>query len=653
MISLFRRLIFSKVGIVVAFILFALFGLSMVGGDMSGLRTQGLAALGGGAGGDPIRVGGTKVTAEELAQRVKDDFEQYRQQAQQPNLTLAQYVATGGFDATVNRQVDQLALAQFGTDQGMLVSKRAIDGIIASDPNLQGPDGKFDANAFRQLLAARKLTERGVRTDMTRGLLAAQLTAPVGAQQQTVALQLALPYASMLLDKRFGQIAFVPSKAMPAGAAPADTELQAYYRSNLVRYTVPERRQIRVARISPDLVRARAAPSDADIARQYRQDALKYAPTEKRTITQVTVLTQAAAAQLAARIRAGTPIAAAATAAGLTPKTLPALARGALAGQTSPALADATFGAQQDAVVGPVRGGLGFVVAHVDKVEQVAGRSLAQAHDEIAAALLAQRTTDGLNQLHDQIDDALSNNATFDEIARDRGLQAQTSAPLLPNGVDPDRPGTPDPALAPVLAAAYQMADGDAPQLVQTGSDGSFALVALGRIVPAAPRPLAQLREQLTRDVVADRARQAARRIAEQLLARVNGGATLQAAWAQARVGGEGPKPLAVSRVDIDRAQGPAKQPLALLFAMAVNTAKLLEAPGGAGWAIVRLDRIEHGDASRDTARVTAVRQAFGQVLGREYTEQFARAARGAVGVTLNQAAIAKVKATMLGQTTQ
>ena len=329
MISLFRRLIFSKLGLVIAGLVFAIFGLSMVGGDVSSLREQGLAALSGGST-DPIRVGGTTVSPDELTQRVKDEFEQYRQQAQQPTLTLQQYVATGGFDATVNRQVDQLALAEFAHRQGMVVSKRAEDGVISSDPNLRAPNGEFDANAFRQLLASRKLTERSVRTDLNRGLLSAQVLGPIGGQQQPVALQLALPFANMSLDRRFGTIAFVPTAAMATGAVPTDAELQAFYARNIARYTVPERRVVRYARITPDQVRARATPSDADIAAQYRTDAAKYAAVEKRTITQVVVLSQAAATQLAAKVKGGTPIAAAAAAAGLAPKTGAALTKTAL-----------------------------------------------------------------------------------------------------------------------------------------------------------------------------------------------------------------------------------------------------------------------------------------------------------------------------------
>ena len=644
MLSIFRRLIYSKVGLVVAFVLFAIFGLAMVGGDVSSLRTQGLAALGGGSG-DAIRVGRVRVSPDELAQRVQQEFDGFRQQ--QPTLTLQQYIAGGGFDATVERLVNSLALDQYGQNQGMLVSKRAVDGQIASIPGLQGPDGKFDESAFRQLLQQRKLTERGVRADLSRDMMAQSLTAPI-ERPQTVPVQLAMPYADLSLERRTATIAFVPTRAMATGGAPTDAELQAFYGRNLPRYTLPERRTLRYARVTPALVKARATPSDADIANAYRADAAKYAATEKRSITQVVVLTEAGATALAAKVKAGTPLAAAASAAGLSTSTQLGLTRAALA-QSSPALAAAVFAAAQGATVGPVRGPLGFVVTRVDRVEQVAGKSLAQAHDEIATALTAQRTTAALNAIHDQVDDALAGSATFDEIVRDRALSAQTSAALLPSGIDPEHPAAPDATLTPLVAAAFQMQDGDEPQMVPTGPDGSFALVALGQVVHAAPRPLAQLRDQVTRDLLADRARQAARVAATQILARVNGGVTIQQAWAQAGISAEGPKPLAASREDVDRAQGPGKAPLALMFAMAPGTAKLLEAPGGGGWAIIRLEHVQPGDASHDVARIGAIRQAFGQLIGREYAEQFARAARAAVGVTTNRAVIAKVKAQLLG----
>ena len=645
MLSFFRRLINSKAGLAITFVVLGLIALAFASGDVSSLRTQGMAALGGGDA--VVRVGKTSVSPAEFGQRVTQEMEAFRQQ--QPTVDLPQFIAGGGLEGTLERTINGLALEQFGEQQGMLISKRAVDGQIASIPALQGPNGEFDPQMFQQLLAQRKLTEASVRADLRRDLMGRLLTQALLRPGQAPE-QLALPYASLLLEKRQGEIALIPTAAMPAGPAPTDAELQAFYNRNLPRYTVAERRVIRYARVTPEQVAARATPAEAEIAAAYKQDAGKYSATEKRSVTQVVVLDQAGAQALAAKVKGGQDLAAAAArAAGLEPSKLTDLNKAALAQRASPALADAVFAAATGAVVGPVRGGLGYTVAKVDAVQQVAGRTLAQAHDEIAAALIKQKAADALNTLHDAIDDKLTDNATFDELVADQKLTAANTGALLANGTDPEKPGTPDPALAPLVQAAFQMQDGDEPQMVPTGADGSFALVALGRIVPVAPRPLAQVREQVARDVAADRARQAARRIAGQVLAAVNKGQTLQQAWAATGLRAAPPHALAASREDIDRAQGPARAPLALMFAMAKGSAKLLEAPGGAGWAVIKLDGITPGDASRDAQRIAGTRGAFGQVLSREYVEQFARAARASVGVTVNQANVARVKQDLLG----
>ena len=644
MLAFFRRLTKSKVGLFIVFVFLALIALAFAAGDVSNIRSQGFTAVGGGN--DVVKVGDTTVTTTEFGQRVQGEMESYRQQ--QPTLDMAQFIAGGGFDAALSRLTSGLALEQFARGQGMVVSKRAVDGQIASFPGLQGPNGEFDANLFRQLLQQQKLTESGVRADLARDLLARALTARL-QERQPVPLQIALPYANLSLERRAGQIAFVPTRAVPTGPAPTAAELQTFYGRNLARYTVPQRRQFRYARVTPDQVRAAAVPTDADIAQAYQADRAKYAPTERRTITQVVLLDKAGADRLAARVRAGTPLAAAATAAGLTSSTRAALTKAALAGQTSPALADAVFGATKGSVVGPVRGGLGYVVASVDDVRQVAGRTLAQARDEIAAALTTRKTADALQGLRDRIDTMLSDNATFEEIVADRKLTAQTSPALLSSGLDPERPAQPDPALAPLVQAAFEMEEDEEPQVVATGADGGFALVALARVVPAAPRPLAATRDQVARDVLGDRARLAARRVAQQMLAQVNKGATLQQAWAATGLSAEGPKPLAASREDVERTQGPGRAPLALMFAMAPGTARLLEAPNNGGWAVIRLERIQPGDASRDQPRVAAIRQAFGQVLGREYAEQFGRAAQKVVGVETDKAAVERLKKQLTG----
>lgn len=644
MLGFFRAIVKSRAGVVVTFLLLGIIAIAFAAGDVTNLSN----GPGGITGNDVAKVGKVDVTAADLRTRAQEEVEAARQQ--QPTATVAQYLASGGLDRSLEGLITTTALAEFGREQGMVVSDRLVDGQIASIPGLQGPTGKFDVNLFRRLLAERRLTEAGVRQDIARGTLVAQLTGPtIGAAQ--LPRELALPYASLLLERRAGEIGFIPAAAVATGPAPTGAELQAFYARNAGRYRVPERRSLRYATVTADEVRARATPTDAEIARQYAADRDKYQPTEKRTIAQVVVADRAGADALAARVRGGATVTQAAQVAGLEASTLTGQTKAAYAGQTSPAVADSVFAAARGAVVGPVRSPLGYTVARIETVEQVAGRTLDQARAEIMTTLSERKTAEALAELRASLDDALSGNATFDEAVADAKLQPRTAGPLAQGAVDPMNPGAkPDPALVPLVAAAFSAEEGDEPQLVQIGTDGSFAIVAVGQVVPAAPRPLADIRDRVTADLVADRRRQAARRVAGEVLARVNRGTALGQALGQTGLSLPAVRPVSAVRAQLARAEGGAEAALALMFSMRQGTTKLLEAPAGAGWLLVKLDRITPGDASRTPAAVDAARGDIARGIGREYTEQFARAVRNAVGVRTDAAALARVRAELSGQ---
>ena len=643
MLTFFRRIINSKAGVIVTFVVLGVIALAFAAGDVTGLR-KGNGSV---ASNSVAKVGDQALTVPDFKSRIGSALESVRQQ--QPTIDVTQFIAQGGFDGVLDQMINSLALAQFGRDQGMVVSKRAVDGEIASIPGLQGATGKFDPAIYQRLLAQRRLTDAQVRLDIERDVLSSQLTLPtVGASQ--VPLQLALPYASLLLEKRAGQIGFVPIAAMGSGAVPTATELDTFYRRNVARYTVPQRRVMRYAVVTPAMVAAKAVPTDAEIAQAYKADAAKYAAAEKRTINQVVVLDQAGANAIAARVKAGTSVVDAARAAGLEASTQTAVDKPTYAGTTSTAIADSVFAAPRGAVIGPIRGPLGWTVAQVGAIEQVAGKSLAQARGDIVKALTTRKTAEALSALHDAIDSALATNATFDELVADQKLVAATTPAIVATGTDPENPSYKlDPALSQVAAAGFQSQDGDPPQLVQTGADGSFALVALGKIVAAAPRPLAQVRDTVARDFAADRARGAARLLANTIVAKVNRGTPLAQAIAQAGVPLPAPRPLGASRMELSQNREGAPPPLALMFSMAQGTAKTIEAPGQGGWAIVKLDRIERGDAAGQPQIVNGARGSIARLVGREYAEQFARAIRNQVGVKTDPVALARVRGELTG----
>ena len=480
-------------------------------------------------------------------------------------------------------------------------------------------------------------------------MIGQQLVLPtVGATQ--IAQQLATPYAALLLEHRQGEVAFVPSAALAGGAAPTDAELQTFYARNVARYTVPERRVIRYALVTAAAMKAQATPTDAELAQAYQQQRSRFAASVKRDVSQVVAPDQAGANAIAAKIKAGTSASDAARAAGLEASVQNAVEKPGYAASTSAAIADAVFTAPSGATVGPIKGPLGWTVAHVDAVTAVAAKTLEQARPDLLPALTQQKAQVALGSIHDAIDDALSANATFDETVADRKLAAATTEPITAAGINPDKPDAKaDPALAQIVAAGFQAADGDAPQMVQTGADGSFALVGVGRIVPAAPRPLAQVREAVARDFGMERARAAARVLANQIVAKASKGMPLGAAVAAAGRSLPPVRPLAAARAQIAANPRQAPPPLVLMFSMAQGNAKLLEAPQQSGWYVVKLDRIVAGNAATQPGVIAATRRDLGQSVGREYVEQFVKAIRASLGTKVDAAAVARAKADLSG----
>lgn len=641
MLSFFRRITKSKLGIPITLGILAVIALAFAAGDINNVRNGGTNT------GSAVTVGNAAIGEADLRQRVRTAYDNIRQQ--NPALTMEAFVAQGGFESIVERVVNDLALQKFAEKIGMAASKRAVDGEIAGIPAFQGFDGKFSQTAYENLLKQQGLTDKGIREDIERGMLSRQLLAPTAGASQVPA-QLALPYASLLLERRQGTVAYIPVSAIDAGAAPTDAELQTYYTRQRARYTIPERRVVRYAVVKAADVAATAQPTAAEIAQAYNQNRARFAASEKRSLTQVVVADQAAANALAAKIKGGTAIAAAARAAGLEPSTIPAGDKAAITTATSAAIADAAFGAAQGAVLGPLRSPLGWHVVRVDSIQPVAGKSLAEATPELTAELGKVKAQEALAAIHDKLDDAIGGNATFDEVVADGKLAAQATKPLTAAGVDPTAPtAQPDPMLQRLAQAAFAAEPGDSPQLVPTDADGSFAVVGIGNVVAAAPPPLAQIKEQVARDFVIDRNLRAARALASAAVAKINGGTPLPAALQGTGVKLPPLQQLNATRAELARQGGQLPPPVALMFSMAAKRAKMLEAPNRGGYFVVYLDAIQPGNATGNAALIASTRQGLGGVSGRELSEQFAAAVRKAVDVKRNEAVLSRVRGDLAG----
>lgn len=643
MISFFRRFFASKIGLPLVLAFLALMALAFAASDITG------AGFGGISNGDRIAVvGGKSVPVSDLTVAANNALGQVREQ--DPTLTMPEFVQQGGLDQVVTQLIDRFVVAEYAQRHGLRAGENLVNSEILKIPAFQGVTGKFDEQAYLAALRSRGLSDATFRRDLAAGLLDQQLLRPAVAAP-VLPEKVARQYAALVLEKRKGEIALIPSAAYAPAGNPTDAQLSAWYAENRTSFIRPERRTLRFAVFSAESLKVDATPTAAEIAARYKRDAAKYAASEKRTITSFVVPTQDAAKALAARIRGGTSIEAVAREAGFTASKGEPRDQAALSNATSAAFAKNAFAAAQGGVVEPAQGALGWYVARVDRIERTAARDLAAATPEITAALTAEKRAAAIADRVAEIEEQVDGGTALADLAKEYGLTVETTPALLADGSVYGEPGARIvPQLAPVLQTAFQMEESE-PQLAAVVPDQDFVIFEVARVEEASAPPLGEVRELAVAAWKRAQGAVLAKQAADRILAKVRAGTPLDAALAAENKPG-----FEREKIDLERRQLLAQQrtrvppPLVLLFSMAEGTAKTLEGPRNLGWYVVSLEDISTLPVDKEPGLVAQTRQQLGQALTEEYARQAAAAMRKELGVTRNEAAIAAVRKQLVGE---
>ncbi len=641
MIQFIRKFFDSKFGIPVTLGYLALIAVAFASADISGTGT-----FGGLSGGDRVAVvGDEKIGAADLSRSASNALDQVRQQ--NPSLSMQAFLAQGGLDEVLTQLIDRTAIAEFAQRLGLRAGDNLVNSEIIEISAFRGPDGNFSEEIYRAAIGQQGLTDAQVRADLGQGLLAQQILVPsaFGAKMPD---KLVSQYAALLAESRQGAIGIVPSSVYAPTAPPSAAQLQTYYERNRSSYIRPERRVIRFATFDADAVAGSAEPTDAAIAARYERDRARFAASESRRISQLIVPTQQAANALRQQVQGGQTLEAAAAQAGFQVAEIGPVSRQQLAAQTSAAVAQAAFAAADGTIAAPARSGLGWHVVRVDSIERTAGRTLAQAREEIAEALRAENRRRAIAELSASIEERLSDGESLSDIAREIGAELQTTRPITAEGLVYGTADRAPAVLAPALQTAFQMEEGE-PQIAEIVAGETFLMFEASEITPSATAPLREIRNEVTADWRQAQGLAQARAAADRILARLKRGGTLAEAMRAENPQLTNTDAIDLSREDLARQGGPVPPPLALMFSMAEGTAKRLEAPNRSGWFLVDLDAIETGAIARDNPLYLQARQELSAALGREYGDQFRAAIREAVGVERNADAIAAVRRQLSG----
>ena len=641
MLASFRRLSKSTVGTAIMALFLVAIIASFALADVKGILSGG--GFGGGAD-SLVRVGSEKVSDRDITRAMDRRLSQAREQ--NPEATYASIASD--FDQLLSALVDAETLEAFADKFGFTLSKRLVDAQIANIPAAKGLNGQFSEQSYAAFLNQQRITDQEVRMIITNGLLQQLIIAPAVVNARA-AVGMATPYASLLLEAREGEVAFVPLEAFRAGLNPTPAAIQVFYAANQRRYMVPEQRVLRIAKIGTEQV-AGVQPSDKEIADYYNTNRAQYAPKDTRTISQAVAPDQATANAIVQRLRSGQTFAAAAAPAGFTAQdiALGAQTREQFTTVVGARIAGAAFSANEGAIVGPIQSENGWHVIKIDRIQREGGKTVAEARAEISAKLATDKRKAAMENIVNTVQDAIDAGGSFTEAAAAGQLAIVETPPITADGRSPANAGyNLPPELAPALKAGFELAENDEPLIETLPNDAGYALVAPARVIAAAAAPLASIRDRVTQDWIGDQASQRAKQLAQTIAGKAARGSLVEAARGTpvpVRV-----EPVKGRRIQLSQFQGKVPPPLTMLFSLGQGKVRTVAGDQGEGIYVVKVNKIIPGNALTRPTLITQTQQGMQNSLSQEYGAQFLNAMRQTVGVKRNEKAIASTKQRITG----
>jgi peptidyl-prolyl cis-trans isomerase D len=642
MLTFFRRFFQSKIGLPIFFGFLVLMALAFVAADISGTSISGVSGT------DNIAVVGDEpIPNSELVTAANTALEQVRQQ--NPTLTMPEFMEAGALDEVVRQLIDRYAVGSYASKYGLRAGDNLINSEILQIQAFRSLAGEFDEKTYLAALRQRGLTDVVFRKDLANGLLEDQLLRPALLSPQ-MPEKIARQYASLVLERRRGEIALIPSAAYAPAAGPTAAQLTEWYGANRAQFIRPERRTLRFAVFGDDTLKVNAVPTEAEIAARYKRDAAQYQASERRSVSAFVVPTEDAAKALVAKVRGGTALEAAAREAGFSASQTPLRTREEMSGATSFAFAEKAFKASQGSIVDPAKGTLGWYVARVDVIERIPARSLADARGSIGEQLTGEKRSAATADLIAEIEGEIDSGTAMAEVAKAYGLKVETTPALLANGQAFGRPDIQIvPQLVPVLTTAFQMEESE-PQLAEVVPGRQFVIFEVARTEEASAPPLAEVKEQAEAAWKRAQGAKLARAAADRIVSKARGKTALGAA-----LGAEG-KPFELEPINLERRALLAQRganippPLVLMFSMAEGSVKVLEGPRDIGWYVIRLDEIATDPVDKDPGLLQQTRAQLAPTLTEEYRRMAAAAMRKELGTTRNDAAITAVRKQLSGE---
>jgi len=547
--------------------------------------------------------------------------------------------------------IRDLLLTRLVEERRVRVSNLRLQDAIGSIANLRKPDGSFDLEQYKALLAARGQGEvqfeESLRADMARDAYLDALGAS-GFMPRAVSLRM----ASAQQQQREVRHLLLPAERYRPAITSTEEELSAYFSKHQQRYEEAAQADLEVVSLSLASVEASMQDDDAAIRGYYQQNPQRFGEPEQRRASHILlelpgagdpkererardkVLAQAS--ELVQLLRKGADFAALARQHSKDPGSASQGGDlGFFARETMVrSFADAAFGMKPGETSDPVESEFGVHIIRVHEVrpgkvkafEQVRGEIAAQFRREAAQKRFAEYAESFSNLVYEQSDSLKPAAEKFGlSIVRYTGVRADGSMVQ----------GAPDkrvPLPAKVLRAAF--ADDAVKQRRNTealeSAPGTLVSVRVEQYRPARIPSLGEVRDRVIADRSTELAMAMAQSEGESLVKRINEAPSTDRLLAEAGFS-------AVQRIARNRAVGLDATSIAEAFRIPADASRPQRAAGvpvaGQGYRVIVLQSVVAADAPTVEALGKALTPQLASLEGSAMADAFVRALRNKAAV--------------------
>jgi len=539
-------------------------------------------------------------------------FMNYRRQAQ---AYLGDAFDPTQFDGPVarrehlDRMIDEALMKQAAEKLGLAVDDDSLSERIRSIPAFQ-VDGVFNADVYQSRVQGQGMTPSQFEKNLRANMVLDQLPEALGSSSFATRSETD-DFVALQQQTRTFDAVLVPTDPDAVDANFSDADLQAWYDAHQQDFRTEEQVVIEYIELNADDLKTDEEPDEDTLRARYEEQKNRFITPEQRLVSHILIqvapdadeatreTARQEAQELADRARKGEDFAALAKEysddAGSAEK-------GGDLGWVGPGLMVESFEdamyklTKEHPISDPVQTGFGWHVIELRDIRPATG----QTFEEARPTLLEEARTEGAERKYLEIADRLvdvvyEDPTTLEAAALDTGLPVKTAGPFGRNGEEEGIAANTD-----VVDAAFSdlvLLQGSVSDPIDLGPN-HMVMLRDKEHIPAAVQPLEEVRDKVIAGLRQQRAGEAAKARADELLAALNGGQSLADLS-----GGDG---LQVQNVvdALRTTDVPDREVVQHVFTLAgpaegetVNAV----VPASDGYAVVALSAVKPGELTKDS----------------------------------------------------